>query len=200
MFRRTFAGVTALFVVLVSLVFTPAAPTAQAAQPVPRHTAVVPETVRTTMPVITSGEITDLEYIGDRVFVAGTFSSIRNNTSTNRTMYTQPYLASFNLRTGLVDATFRPTFGGGGVTEVEASPDGTKLFVAGRFNTVNEVTKRKVASLNPTTGAPVAGFTAHANGAGTSIEATNTTVYIGGQFTTINGAPRVGLAAASGSW
>jgi PKD repeat protein len=197
MFRRASAGLTALFVALVSLVLTPSAPAAQAAQPVPRHTSVVPETVRTTMPVITSGEITDLEYIGDRVFVAGSFSSIRNNTSTNRTLYTQPYLASFNLRTGLVDAGFRPTFGGGGVTEVEASPDGTKLFVVGRFNTVNGVTKRKVASLNPATGAPVTGFTAHANGAATSVEATNTTVYIGGQFTTINGAARVGLAAVS---
>ena len=109
---------------------------------------------RTNIPRITTGEITDLEYIGNRVFVAGTFTSIRNNTATNTTSYNQPYLASFNIDTGLVDTDFRPTFGGGGVTEVEASPDGTKLFVVGTFNTVNGVTKRKVASLNPTTGAP----------------------------------------------
>src|SRR4029453_12746416 len=78
---------------------------------------------------------------------------------------------------------------------VEASPAGTKLFVAGRFNTVNGVTKRKFASISPTTGATVTGFTAHANGAGTELEATNTTVYLGGQFTQINGANKVGLAA-----
>ena len=49
----------------------------------------------------------------------------------NTTSYNQPSLAAFNIDTGLVDANFRPTFGGGGVTEVEASPDGTKLFVVG---------------------------------------------------------------------
>jgi PKD repeat protein len=200
MLRRTSAwSVVGMMVLAYLVVLLPGAAPVSAAQPVSGHTGVVPETVRTNMPRITSGEITDLEYIGNRVFVAGTFTSIRNNASGNTTLYGQAYLASFNLTTGLVDATFRPVFGGGGVTEVEASPDGTKLFVVGRFNTVNGVTKRKVASLNPTTGAPVAGFTAHANGAATSVEATNTTVYIGGQFTTINNVGRVGLAAVNSS-
>ena len=123
--------------------------------------------------------------------------SIQNNTGGNTTSYNQPSLAAFNIDTGLVDANFRPTFGGGGVTEVEASPDGTKLFVVGRFNTVNGITKRKVASINPTTGAVNTGFTADANAAATSVDASNTTVYIGGQFTTINGAGRVSLAAVN---
>jgi large repetitive protein len=160
----------------------------------PGHTVEVADTVRTNLPRITAGEITDLEYIGDRIYVVGGFTSIRNNAGTNTTSYNQAWLAAFNLQTGLVDAGFRPTFDGS-VTDVEASPDGTKLFVAGRFNTVNGVTKRKFASINPTTGATVTGFTAHANGAGTELEATNTTVYLGGQYTQINGAPKVGLAA-----
>ncbi|BCJ71459.1 hypothetical protein CS0771_10030 [Catellatospora sp. IY07-71] len=172
---------------------------AMAAQPKPNHTRLAPDIPRTNTPRITTGEITDLAYIGNRVFIAGTFTSIRNNTSTNTTTVNQAYLAAYNIDTGLIDTTFRPTFGGGTVTEVEASPDGTKLFVAGRFNTVNGVTKRKVASLNITTGAPIAGFTANANSAATSIEATNTTVYIGGQFTTINNVARVGLAAVNAS-
>lgn len=170
-----------------------------AAQPKPNHTKLVPDIPRTNTPRITTGEITDIAYIGNRVFIAGTFSSIRNNTSTNTTTVNQANLAAYNIDTGLIDTTFRPTFGGGGVTEVEASPDGTKLFVAGRFNTVNGVTKRKFASLNLTTGAPIAGFTANANGAGTAIEATNTTVYLGGQYTTINNVARVGLAAVNAS-
>ena len=132
----------------------------------PGHTRLAYDVPRTNVPIIT-GEITDLEYIGNRVFIAGTFTSIRNNTATNTTSYNQPSLAAFNIDTGLVDTNFRPTFGGGGVTEVEASPDGTKLFVVGRFNTVNGVTKRKVASLNPTTGAVNTGFTANANAAAT---------------------------------
>ncbi|MFT3874342.1 MAG: PKD domain-containing protein [Nocardioides sp.] len=135
----------------------------------PGHTAVVPDIVSTNMPRITSGEIEDLEYIGNRVYVAGGFSSIRNNTSGNTTNYDQRFLAAFNLTTGLVDANFRPTFSGGGVSDIEASPDGTKLFVAGTFNSVNGVAKKKFASINPTTGATISGWTADANGAGTEL-------------------------------
>ncbi|MDW3213949.1 MAG: PKD domain-containing protein [Ilumatobacteraceae bacterium] len=156
--------------------------------------ALPPSTTRTDMPRITTGEITDLEYIGNRVFIAGTFSSIANNRGGNTTSYNQRYLASFNLDTGLVDAGFRPTFDST-VQEIEASPDGRRLYVVGRFNTVNGVTKRKIAALDPVTGAVIPGFTAHANAAGTAVEATNSTVYVGGQFSAVNGTPRTGLAA-----
>lgn len=181
---------------IVGAVFVTAS-SVSAAQPKPNHTKIVPDVPRTNTPRITAGEITDIAYVGNRVFIAGTFSSARNNTTTNTTTVNQASLLAFNIDTGLIDTTFRPTFAGGGVTEVEASPDGTKLFVAGRFNTVNGVAKKKFASLNLTTGAPIAGFTANANGAGTAIEATNTTVYLGGQFTLINNTARVGLAAVN---
>ncbi|MGC3994581.1 MAG: PKD domain-containing protein [Propionicimonas sp.] len=160
----------------------------------PGHTTLVSDTVATTFPRITSGEIYDLEYSGNRVYVAGGFTTIRNNASGNTTSYSQPYLAAFNLTTGLVDASFRPVFDGE-VYDVEASPDGTKLFVAGKFNNVNGVKKRKFASINPATGATVTGFTAQADAVGSEVEATNTTVYLGGQFTTINGVAKSGLAA-----
>ncbi len=197
---RKFSLSAAIMAVLAStLVLLPAMTgVASAAQPVPGHTKLVPDVPRTNMPRITDGEIFDLAYIGDRVFVVGTFTSIRNNTGTNTTSYAQRYVASFNLTTGLVDASFRPTFDGA-VNAIEASPDGTKLYVAGRFNTVSGVTKRKVASINPTTGATVTGFTANANAAGTALEATNTTLYIGGQFTAINNVARVGLTAVNGT-
>ena len=172
-------------------------PHAGAAQPVPGHTSLVPNVPRKNTPVIGSGEIWDIEVVGSHVYVAGTFTSIQN--PGGGTTYSQRYLASYNLDTGLVDTAFRPTFGGGGVTAVEASPDGTKLYVTGTFNTVNGVTKRKIASLNPTTGAPVAGFTANASSQATAVAASNTTVYVGGQFTTVNGTPRAGLVALNGT-
>lgn len=200
MLRRSLRSSSAVVVglsLLASLaVLLPAAPSVQAAQPKPNQTGLVPETARTTVPRITTGEITDLAYIGDRVFIAGTFTSIRNNTATNTTSVAQRYLASYNMTTGLIDTGFRPTFDST-VEEVEASPDGTKLFIVGRFNTVNGVTKRKIASINPTTGATIAGFTANASSAATSVEATNTTVYVGGQFQTVNGTARAGLVAVS---
>lgn len=168
--------------------------TVSALSAVPGHTDIVSSTARTDMPYIGDGEITDLEHIGNRVFVVGGFTSIQNQVPGNSTTYNQRFVASFNINTGLVDANFRPTFDGG-VTEIEASPDGSKLFVVGRFNTVNGATKRKIASINPTTGATVAGFTANANSAATSVEVSNDTVYVGGQFSKVNSQDRVSLAA-----
>ena len=85
------------------------------------------------------------------------------------------------------------------MTAVEASPDGTKLFVGGSFNTVNGVAKQKVASLNLTTGAPLTtfGFTNSTNNQVESLAATNSTLYVGGRFTRINGVLKTGLAAVN---
>ena len=196
---RLLAIVAAIAIVLATLaVGLVAAPPADAAQPVPGHTGLVPSTPRTNTPRISTGEIWDIEVVGHRVFIAGTFTSLQNTTG-NTAVVNQRYLASYNWSTGLIDTAFRPTFGGGGVTAVEASPDGTKLYVAGSFNTVNGVTKRKIASLNLTTGAPVAGFTANASAQATALAATNSTLYVGGNFQTVNGTARVGLAAVNGT-
>lgn len=170
-------------------------------QPVPGHNRLVPDRPRTNTPLISTGEIWDIEVIPqlNRVFVAGGFSSATNTTGTDTAVFNQPQLLSYNYQTGLLDKTFRPTFGGGGVTAVEASPDGTKLFVGGSFNTVGGVTKQKVASLNLTTGAPLStfGFTNNTNNQVQSLAATNDTVYVGGRFSRINGQLRTGLAAVN---
>jgi len=168
--------------------------------PGPGHNRLVPDIPRTNLPVISDGEIWDIEVVGNRVYIAGGFASIRNNTATNRTSYAQAYLAAYDLTTGLVDANFRPVFGGnGGPESVEASPDGTKLYVAGNFNAVNGVTKRGIARLTPATGAPITTFTAHTDQKATEIQATNTTVYAGGRFSTVNGVPRNALVALDGN-
>ena len=171
-------------------------------QPVPGHTRLVPDKPRNNTPRISSGEISDIEVVGTgnaaRVFVAGSFTSLQNTTGNTATV-NQAYLAAYNLNTGLIDTTFRPTFGGGGVNAVEASPDGTKLFVGGSFNTVGGVTKQKVASLNLTTGAPLSsfGFTNSTNNQVQSLAATNSTVYVGGRYSRINGVLKTGLAAVN---
>jgi large repetitive protein len=169
-------------------------------QPVPGHTRLVPDKPRTDTPRISNGEIWDIEVVPqlNRVFIAGSFTSIQNNTANNTTTYNQANLASYNLTTGLVDSQFRPTFNGG-VGAVEASPDGTKLFVGGSFNTVNGVAKQKVASLNMTTGAPLTtfGFTNSTNKPVESLAASNSTLYVGGRFTRINGVLKSGLAAVN---
>jgi hypothetical protein len=172
---------------------TVASATTLASEPVPGHTRLVPSTPRTDTPRISDGEIKDIEVIGNRVFIAGTFTSIAN---VGATPIAQKSLAAYNIDTGKVDTGFRPTFDGS-VEAVEASPDGTALYVAGSFNTISGVTKRKIARLNPTTGAPVAGFTATADGRGTALAVSTTAVYVGGQFNKVNGVARPSLAAVN---
>ncbi len=170
----------------------------------PGHTQLVPDKPRTDTPLISNGEIWDLAVVGTgnaaRVFIAGSFTSAANKVSPTTTI-NQPYLLSYNLKTGLIDTAFRPSFGGGGVSAVEASPDGTKLYVGGTFSTINGLARQKVASLNLTTGAPIAGFdtTKSTNNAVNALAATNTTVYVGGRFSRINGTSMTGLAALNGN-
>ena len=166
-------------------------------QPVPDHTGLVPSTPRTNTPRISGGEIWDIEVVGNRVYIAGSFSSIANKTGTT-TPIQQRYLAAYDLQTGRVDTGFRPTFDGS-VRAVEASPDGSKLFIAGTFNNVNGVSREKVARLNPTTGSIVSAFafTGQTNNVANALAASNTSVYIGGRFTLVNGVPMTGLVAAN---
>ena len=163
----------------------------------PGHTALVPEVPRTDMPKISTGEIWDIEVVGNRVFIAGSFSSIQNQRTGNTTSYPRAGIASYNMTTGLVDTGFNPQVAGGGVDSVEATPDGTKLYIVGNFSTVKGVAKRGFARLDINTGAAVTGFTASLSARGTELATTNTTVYVGGRFTTVNNVPRVSLAAVN---
>ena len=160
--------------------------TATYAEPLPGHTRLVPETPRTDMPKISTGDINDIEVVGSRVYVAGTFPSIANQRTDNTTSYNQRYLAAYDLNTGLVDASFNPTFDGNAgfsVDAVEASPDGTRLYVAGGFNTVNGVAKKGLVRLDPSNGDTVAAFHADTNARATEIAVSDSTVYVGGRFT-----------------
>nr|WP_278249646.1 PKD domain-containing protein [Nocardioides sp. IC4_145] len=166
-------------------------------QAAPGHNRLVPDRPRANTPVINNGEIWDIEVVPslNRVFIAGTFTSLANSVSPTTTI-NQAQIASYNYQTGLIDTSFRPQVSGS-VNAVEASPDGTKLFIGGSFNTVGGVTKQKVASLDLTTGAPLStfGFTNVTNNQVQSLAVTNNTVYVGGRYTRINGVLRTGLAA-----
>ena len=176
-------------------------PTAPTAPPgAPNHTALVPETPRTDLPQ--DQQRRDLGHRGRRQprLHRGHVHLDPEPAPNNTTTYTQSGLASYNLTTGLVDTGFRPTFGTGGVDAVEASPDGTKLFVAGNFSADQGShqarawrgsTPPPAPSSRPSPPTPTRAVT--------EIAATNTTVYIGGIFTTVNGIVRRSLAAVNGT-
>jgi len=179
--------------------------TATYAEPLPGHTQLVPDAPNTDMPKISDGDINDIEVVGHRVYVAGTFTSIANNvsddanpTNNNTTSYNQRYLAAYDLNTGLVDPSFRPAFDGNAgftVDSVEASPDGSRVYASGGFNTVNGVTRKGVVRLDPDTGATVTDFTADTDARATELAVSNSRVYVGGRFTKVDGKAHSSLAA-----
>jgi hypothetical protein len=166
-----------------------------AGQPVPGHTHLVPQVPRTDQPKISNGEIWDIAAIGNVVYVAGSFTSYTKGTTTIQANG----LAAWNSDTGALLPNFKPVIAGGIVNAVETSPDGTKLFIGGTFKTVNGIAVSKVAELSPTTGAPISTFkfTGATNNPVTALATTNSTLYVGGMFTKLNGANESGLAAVS---
>ena len=61
----------------------------------PGHDGLVPDTPRTDQPEITDGEIWDIEVVGNRVYVAGDFTSIRQ--PNNGAVVDQAGLAAYDL-------------------------------------------------------------------------------------------------------
>ena len=86
---------------------------------------------------------------------------------------------------------------GAAVRALDLAPDGSRLFVGGDFVSVAGVAVKRLVALDPSTGARHTDFSA---GGGTNytvrtIEATASTVYVGGDFTTVGSAARKRIAA-----
>ena len=92
------------------------------------------------MPKISNGEIWDIEVVGNRVFIAGSFTTIQNQRSDNTTTYTRDGLASYNMTPAWSTPGSTRSSPVAASDALEATPDGTKLFVTGSFNTINGVT------------------------------------------------------------
>lgn len=92
---------------------------------------------------------------------------------------------------------FAPTINGR-VLDMSVSPDQTKLYISGEFTLVNGQTRRRAAQFNITNGGATATLTTwypNVNATVNGIYATNTSVYLGGPFTTVRGVARTRLAA-----
>ena len=136
----------------------------------------------------------DIAQIGSRVYVAGTFTTLRSPTGA---LVTRRYLAAFDATTGALLTTFNPVLNGA-VYSLAVAPDGSRLYAAGAFTTVNGATRQRVVSLNPTSGGISTGWTAYgASGTVRSIVRYGNHLYLGGGFLGVNGVVRTRLARLS---
>ena len=86
-------------------------------------------------------------------------------------------------------SSFAPDLNGQ-VLAVAASPDGSRVYVGGEFTTADGRRRYRIAAYDTATGALVDHLRARASTASVrAIVATNTTVYVGGAFSTATPPP-----------
>jgi len=130
-----------------------------------------------------------MEQVGDRMYVGGKFLEARPNA--NGTPVAQPFLAAFDVNSGDFIDSFRPNLEGP-VHSLQASPDGSRLYVGGEFASINgDTNARGLAALDPATGAVDTSFRArmtNASGARPVVKSLTISgdhLYLGGRFDTI---------------
>lgn len=190
--RSAIAAITTSIALIIgSLAFTAPAANADVSPPEGDPPTVTGDALPT---VQINGIVWDQEIVGNVVYAAGSFSSARPAGAAAGTNETpRSNLLAFNLTTGALITSFAPTINAQ-VRQVEASPDGTRLYIVGDFTTVNGSNRNRVAAFELPSGA-LSSFNPNSNGTTIGVDATNTTVYIAGTFGRVGGQDRFGAAA-----
>jgi hypothetical protein len=138
-----------------------------------------------------SNEVSAFAESNGIVYVGGNFTNVRR-TSGGSGQVNQAYIAAFNVNTGELITTFRPTFNNQ-VKAIAALPDG-RIAVGGYFTQVNGAARAGLVVLNPTTGATDTVFTGRLLnyiGGGTPVvrglDVQGGFLYAGGSFTHATG-------------
>ncbi|HZN17431.1 MAG TPA: malectin domain-containing carbohydrate-binding protein [Micromonosporaceae bacterium] len=163
----------------------------------PGHTGIVASVPVNQTPNIMNGTVRAIYDAGTKVIAVGSFTTVQNRNST--TDIIRNYVLAFDKATGVVDNAFVPAVDGE-VSAVIPGPSAGTVYLAGKFNTVNGVTRRKVALVNVSNGAVVSSFAPPAiNGAVGDVVLVGGRLLIGGIFTLVGGQPRNGLASLNAS-
>ncbi|GAA4721723.1 FOG: PKD repeat [Promicromonospora umidemergens] len=137
--------------------------------------------------------------VGNTVYVGGEFANARPaGAAPGTNLVRRTNLLAYNLTTGELITSFNHTLNGN-VTDLAASPDGTRLYVVGGFTTVNGAARSRIAAFNLPSGSLNTSFAPNLNGTTKAVAATNTTVYAGGHFSAVNNTTRYRVAAMNAS-
>ncbi len=120
-----------------------------------------------------------MEQIGNRVYVGGRFTDVTNDGNS----FPRAYIAAFDSATGIWIDTFTPTLNNA-VNALQASPDGSRLFVGGSFTTANGQPANAFVALDPITGAVDASFSGTVTGTANvrGFDLVGNWLYVAGSF------------------
>lgn len=136
--------------------------------------------------------------VGNTVYAGGEFTRARPAGAAAGTQeVVRSNLLAFSLSTGALTA-FAPTLNGK-VKDIEAAPDGSAIYVAGQFTSINGSTRNRVAAFSTSTGSLIGSFAPNVNGTVNGLAVTSTSVFIGGAFSTINGTTRLAVGSVDRS-
>lgn len=147
-------------------------------------------------PWVMDGKVWSIAPVGNRVVVAGEFTTVENAGSGQPQTVTNVF--AYDPSTGQIDPAFHPVLDGRALS-VAASSDGTSVFVGGEFKTVNGVTVGGLAKLDLATGEGTAGFSPAVVGFIYSVKRQGPKLYIGGAFSRVRNLTRNNLAAVDAS-
>lgn len=148
---------------------------------------------------IDDGYVWSQAVVGTTVYAVGQFDNARAPLEAPGTSLTpRSNILAFDIDSGEL-LSFEPTVNGV-VRAVAASPDGSRIYIGGSFNSVNGETRWNVAALDAQTGELVPSFNPSIGGSGVyALAVDSDTLYLGGLFTQANGTPRQNLAAFAAS-
>ena len=124
------------------------------------------------------GVVYAMVQLGTRTFIAGAFTAVGG----------QPRQNAAAIRAdGTVDPTWNPAPDG---TVRAITTDGTSIFLGGAFLNAGGAARSRLAKVDATNGAVVAGWQADANNEVLGLDVHGTTLYVVGRLTSIEGAGR----------
>ena len=93
--------------------------------------------------------VNSLALVGGTLYAGGAFLHVNGDP--------RSYLAAFNASTGALLSGWAPA-ADSSVKAVDVAVDGSRVYVAGNFTTIDGTSRRHVAALDPASGAPISSF------------------------------------------
>lgn len=133
--------------------------------------------------------------IGTTVYAVGKFDNAREPLAAPNTSLTaRSNVLAYDIVSGDL-LPFAPKVNGV-IRAVAASPDGSRVYIGGSFNSVNGEDRWNFAALDAATGELISQFVPAIGGTGVyAITTAGSNIYLGGLFTQANGVARNNLAA-----
>jgi len=199
-FTLALALALSIVVVVASLLMIPIVARADTAPPDPTNPASPPTVSADALPTTQiDGVAWGQVVVGDTVYVAGKFSTARPaGAAPGVSTVVRNNILAYNITTGALITTFHPSLNAQALG-ITASPDGSRIYVVGDFTSVDGAGYYRAAAFSTATGAIIPSFRPILESQGRAVVATNTAVYLGGTFSSVNSQPRGHVAKVNAS-